>query len=359
MCGSASTDVATEQEFTWRIPEYRKKKKQTYRGASWNSTPFSFKSDSPTSFSLVFYPKSENKPRAGIPLGEIRNWTTIFLYSNCLRSRKDIPVREFHERSSADLRANSNICDQNYHVEFSILDANGEPRFTRTYHLKCSDLHTGQGCRQFIRNSALGDPANNLLPNDTLTIYCRIKKLNESSNVCLCPTSNLPNVRRLSRYSKVSPALLNDKTNADFNFRVKNCVIAAHKTIVGARSPVFETMLKQELKENNEIEIEDMELPVFQKMLQFIYTNDCDVGEHAEELLIAADRYDIIDLKDICEEELKSKLTVDNAARLLTVSDKCQAKMLKNTTIQFINRNAKQVALKNESSIDVVTRSST
>jgi speckle-type POZ protein len=145
---------------------------------------------------------------------------------------------------------------------------------------------------------------------------------------------------------------LNNETTADFNFKVKNCTIAAHKAIVGARSPLFATIFKQDMNENNEIEIEDVELPVFQKMLQFIYTNDCDVGEHAEELLIAADRYGIIDLKDICEEELKSKLTVDKATRLLTVSDKCQAKTLKKTAVPFINRNAKQVLLKKKSSID-------
>ena len=97
------------------------------------------------------------------------------------------------------------------------------------------------------------------------------------------------------------------------------------------------------------IEIENMEPAVFQKMLQFIYTNDCDVGEHAEELLIAADRYDIKDLKDICEEELETELTVDNKARLLAVSNQCQGKMLQNT-IQFINSYVKQFAPKNESS---------
>ena len=128
---------------------------------------------------------------------------------------------------------------------------------------------------------------------------------------------------------------------------MKNCVIAAHKIIAGARSPVFADMFKQNMAQN--IEIEDMEPAVFQKMLQFIYTNDCDVGEHAEELLIAADKYDIKDLKDICEEELESELTVDNEARLLAVSNQCQGKMLQNT-IQFINSYVKQFAPKNESS---------
>ena len=345
---STDTSVATEeQEFTWRIPGYRKKRKQTERGEPWTSRPFSFKNDSKTNFSLVFFPKSGNIPSAGIPLDDIHNWTSIYFYSNCLSTRKDIPVSEFRKWASACLHTFCIFRDQNYHVELSVLDAKGEPNFTKKSHLKCSALHTGQGYGRFILQSELGNPTYNLLPNDTLTIHCRIRKLKESSVVCLCPSKNLSNVRRLSRHSKIFPGRLNDETTADFNFKVKNFVIAAHKAVVGARSPVFADMFKQNMAQN--IEIENMEPAVFQKMLQFIYTNDCDVGEHAEELLIAADKYDIKDLKDICEEELESELTADNEARLLAVSNQCQGKMLQNT-IQFINSYVKQFAPKNESS---------
>ena len=138
---------------------------------------------------------------------------------------------------------------------------------------------------------------------------------------------------------------------------MKNCVIYAHKIIVGARSPVFAAMFKRELKDKSEMEIRDMKPVVFNKLLHFIYTNECDVGGYTEELLIAADRYDVKDLKELCEEELKTNLTVDNAVRLLMLSDECQAKMLKNTTIQFISCDEKEFFLKNESLFDVLKQS--
>jgi BTB/POZ domain len=356
MCGivsyffpSTDKSVATEeQEFTWKIPEYITKKNQICLGTSWKSTPFSFKSNSATQFIFNFYPKSDNISRNGIPLDEVRKWTSIYLRSNCSSKCKDIS-------SSA-----SRIRDQNYHVELSILDANEKKCFTKTLHRTCSLLHAGSGYTRFVLQSELEDPANNLLPDGTLTLHCRIKKLNESSTVCLCPTDNLPKVRHFNRSSAFDFArYFNNEMAADFNFKVKNRVFPGHKIILAGRSPVFAAMFKHDMKEKetSEVEIEDMDPAVFQKMLKFIYTTECDVGEHAEELLMAADRYDVKDLKEFCEEELMSKLTVDNAVRMLILSDKCQAMMLKNATTQFINGNGKQVLLKNESSFDVLQQS--
>merc|ERR1712179_773372 len=60
-----------------------------------------------------------------------------------------------------------------------------------------------------------------------------------------------------------------------------------HKSILAARSDVFETMFKHtEFKENKEgiIEINDMEVKIMKLMLKFIYTNDLET-EIPEELI--------------------------------------------------------------------------
>ena len=176
---STVASVATEElELTWPIPRYSTKKNQIDFGTSWKSAPFSFKSDSSTNFFLNFYPKSENKPREGITLDEVRKWTSIYIYSNVSSKCKDIPLSEFPVR------------EKNYHVELSILDANEKKCFTRTFHRNFSELRTGYGSTRFSLQSELEDPANNLLPDGTLTIHCRIKKLNDSLTVCLCPSNN-------------------------------------------------------------------------------------------------------------------------------------------------------------------------
>ena len=321
---SSDTTAATETEvdFIWKIPEYSKQ--SISPGQDIQSADFSFKGPLTTSFYIKFYAKSINKVKNKVPLSEaieIRKSVSIFLLSR------------------------NNFHNQEYHVELSILGANGKQAFGRIFHADNSSLDKGYGNNRFILQSVLENPANGYLPNDTLSIYCHVKKLKSTSTTCRCPRENLSNVRRLRQFSQDIAALLNDETTADFNFKVKNCVIAAHKTILGARSPVFAAMFKHGMKEKeaNEVEIEDMEPGVFRKMLQFIYTNDCDVGEDAEELLIAADRYDVKDLKEICEEELKSNLTLDNALRLFLLSDAHNAAKLRRNAILFIKRNKRDV----------------
>ena len=121
--------------------------------------------------------------------------------------------------------------------------------------------------------------------------------------------------------------------------------IAAYRVILAARSPVFDAMFQHDMKEKrtNETEIEDATPAAFKALLRFIYTGHCEVGMLAEELLVAANKYDIQDLKEICAKELHKKLTVDNAVHLLILSDLHQTNDLKRAAIRFINKNAEYV----------------
>jgi hypothetical protein len=58
---------------------------------------------------------------------------------------------------------------------------------------------------------------------------------------------------------------------------------------------------------------------------------------------VNAIKYDIEGLKQICAKELGKKLTVDNAVRLLILSDLYQANDLKKAAIRFINQHAPAV----------------
>ena len=139
-------------------------------------------------------------------------------------------------------------------------------------------------------------------------------------------------------------ALADDKF-ADFVFKVENENISAHKVILTARSPVFAAMFQYDMQENrtNETEITDVTPAALKALLRFIYTGQCEVGNLAEELLSAADKYDIRELKQICAKELGKKLTVDNAVDLLILSDLHQANVLKDGVMRFINENAAAV----------------
>ena len=138
------------------------------------------------------------------------------------------------------------------------------------------------------------------------------------------------------------------ETISDVHFIVQNLKIAAHKAVLAARSPVFAAMFQNEMQENssNEVVVTDMEPDALKQMLQFIYTGRCQIGAWTEDLFFAADKYDIKDLKEICEDELRMKLRVDNAIRFLIFSDLHRATKLKKKSISVINQNAVEVMKK-------------
>jgi speckle-type POZ protein len=86
----------------------------------------------------------------------------------------------------------------------------------------------------------------------------------------------------------------------------------------------------------------------FNRLLHFIYTGECEVGSLTEEIFFAADKYDVKDLKQICQVEMRKKLDVDNAIRLLILSDLHQAHDLKEKAMLFINNNTASVMKKPE-----------
>lgn len=79
-----------------------------------------------------------------------------------------------------------------------------------------------------------------------------------------------------------------------------------HKLILVTRSPVLFGMLETDMQEDeNVIEISDMKHEIVEKMLEFIYTGEVtDMGDSGKELLVAAEKYRLADLKSRCEEVL-------------------------------------------------------
>jgi speckle-type POZ protein len=199
------------------------------------------------------------------------------------------------------------------------------------------------GCEKFILKSELENPSNNLLPDDKLTILCRIEKTD--SEECDCPNEDVQTRRIRRRLVEDYATLLERETTSDVHFIVQNQKIPAHKTILVARSPVFAAMFQNEMQEksSNEVVVTDMEPDALKLMLQFIYTGHCQIGAWTEDLFFAADKYDIKDLKEICEEELRIKLCVDNAIRFLILSDLHRATKLNESSISFINQNAVEI----------------
>jgi speckle-type POZ protein len=315
---SESTNTLKSIEFNWKITNFSQQKLNYGPGKLMRSLPFFVGCEGDLKFILDFYPQGD--VRSGdteVTNGE--KWVSLFLQTE-------------------DTKKYVN----SHRIEFSILDKNGEKFGTIHFHRK---IPMNRGYLQFIRLTDLENPANNLLPNDTLTICCRVEETkSKTEGECNCQMEQpqtADNRRKLCQDLASIPV----HKYADFVFKVNNVRIPAHRVILAARSPVFAAMFQNDMLENrtNEAEITDVTLDAFKALLRFIYTGHCQVGNWAEELLVAANKYDIQDLKKLCAKELGKKLTVDNAVRLLVLSDLHQAEDLKDGVMRFINKNAPAV----------------
>ncbi|KAL7286608.1 hypothetical protein TKK_0019107 [Trichogramma kaykai] len=97
--------------------------------------------------------------------------------------------------------------------------------------------------------------------------------------------------------------------------------VPAHKAILIAASPIFHKMFTQELEqeESGLVTLPNITRATLLQMLQFIYEGRVCIQDRAEayRLLIAANTYDIVELKKQCQLYLVAHLTVENVLDLL------------------------------------------
>ena len=122
----------------------------------------------------------------------------------------------------------------------------------------------------------------------------------------------------------------------------------AHKAILAERSEVFEAMFNVDMKESHEkrIVIEDMTSDAVSDLLTFIYTDTApNISEcsRAEELLAAAEKYNIPRLKAICEAELAKCIDITNVIDMLIMSETYRADQLKKATLFWMARHASDI----------------
>ena len=121
-------------------------------------------------------------------------------------------------------------------------------------------------------------------------------------------------------------------------------ILKAHRVVVSSRCPWFRRALTSGMKESIErrIVLHDVALPVFQSFLHFLYAGlyRLDLSQESAnmlaDLLLLADRYEVDQLKDCCEEALLAKVDSDSCFALLALADQFQAGALRRTAFQYI-----------------------
>ncbi|XP_065209110.1 speckle-type POZ protein-like [Planococcus citri] len=130
-----------------------------------------------------------------------------------------------------------------------------------------------------------------------------------------------------------------DEDFIDVTISVDGKNYPAHKLILAARSSVFKAMFRNDMLESqkNNVIIDDIKQETFEEMLRYIYTGEMrNLDEWAFELLPAADKYDLKELKNACEGILLSKLSADSVGKILVLADIHNAEELKANALRFI-----------------------
>ncbi len=100
-----------------------------------------------------------------------------------------------------------------------------------------------------------------------------------------------------------------------------NRKVRGHKLFL-TRTPYFQAMFGGEMKESktHTVTIEKVSYEIFLLVLQYLYTDECDIPlESAMELFEVADRFGIDRLKLMCEQTIMANLCIDNAAAIFYV----------------------------------------
>uniref|UniRef100_A0AC34G5F5 BTB domain-containing protein n=1 Tax=Panagrolaimus sp. ES5 TaxID=591445 RepID=A0AC34G5F5_9BILA len=122
--------------------------------------------------------------------------------------------------------------------------------------------------------------------------------------------------------------------NAEFKSEIK-----LHKNVLASRSPVFNAMVKSEMKEKAEgrVEIIDFDVEVVQSAVEFFYDRDTYRSLDLDKLvslLHFAEKYDIKDMKAELERTLCFHLSPGNICQITNASLASNSSMLKQFTIQ-------------------------
>ena len=118
---------------------------------------------------------------------------------------------------------------------------------------------------------------------------------------------------------------------ADVKFLVQDEEIPAHKNVLASRSVYFKNMFQAGMQESvsNSVKITDVSLTTFKAVLRFLYGETPKEKQFLPlaELIVAADKYGLDELKEICGSAIGTNLQTENIIDALLIADmhNCQS----------------------------------
>ena len=203
------------------------------------------------------------------------------------------------------------------------------------------------GFPRLIQHKRIIDNKEEFLPGDQFTICCKMF-LDKTNSYCEKVRNG-----KVEDFDDYAMLWGNSKLSDITIIFEDGKKLPAHKYILAKKSSVFAAiMFEHEMLESKtkEIRITDISTEAIENMIRFIYTgvefhyDDADLLD----LLKAADKYAVDDLKKNCEKSISKKLSIENCFKIIEAADKFNADVLKVKAIQFIAKNAEVLIEKPE-----------
>jgi len=137
--------------------------------------------------------------------------------------------------------------------------------------------------------------------------------------------------------------MINNDEYSDVSFIVEGRPIYALRAVLAKRCDHFAAMFRSGMRECEEgvkIPIPNMSYAVFLLILEYLYTDSVKIQlEHAVELYIASDLYQLAVLRDMCCMVVRRGVGSDNAAILLQTAHEAHCQGMKDIAMEYIVSN--------------------
>ena len=148
-------------------------------------------------------------------------------------------------------------------------------------------------------------------------------------------------VKSATQKTTISKLFL-DKEFMDLKITCNGKTLECHRSVLSCQSDVFRTMfLNMDMKEakSGEIKINDITAETMETFLYYLYHEEVEEKVVDTNLLFAADKYNIAGLVEVCNEYLKSNLSVENCLDVLLSAHLMNQKELFGAASDFVYQN--------------------
>ncbi|KAJ8676276.1 hypothetical protein QAD02_012062 [Eretmocerus hayati] len=216
------------------------------------------------------------------------------------------------------------------------------------------------GKSHVLKRSLVIDEENQKFINNSITVLCGISHCMNDDIAFDTDHQDFEIKSRLKAFDQLEEAM-NDSKFSDVTLVVSGTIFRVHKIILATRSRVFAGMFEDDLKDDtvdNKLIIDGIDPKVFQELLRFMYTGKINENEKVPKLFVAADKYGVEDLRQICENIMCNNISVANAVEYLRFADTHNLPRLKENVLNYVVCNVKKIAddLKNESVTDASSK---